>query len=200
MLTAFQSIDTSVFLFFNGLHSYWADVCFYWIANRFFWIPLYALLLFFIVKKQRKRAIPIVLFLVLGVLLTDQTCNWIKKSVERPRPSHSIELEEQVHLIDYPDGHTYRGGAYGFPSSHAANSIFVAIFAAFYAARPKKWAVILLFVWAMLLGYSRLYLGVHYPSDLIVGYLLGTLYAFLLIFFENRWTKVCFKHIKNSNN
>lgn len=181
MIERLLSLDESIFLFFNGLHSQWADVFFYWVSNRFFWIPLYAFLLFLIIKRHGKRALYILLLIILGVAVTDQTCTCIKKSVQRPRPSHNEKLEQRIHLTDYPDGNTYRGGQYGFPSSHAANSIAVALFAIFFAVKGKKWAIALLIFWAVLLGYSRLYLGVHYPSDLLTGYLIGATYAFLLI-------------------
>ncbi len=180
MFAALQAIDTSVFLFFNGLHSYCADIFFYWVSNRFFWIPLYALLLFLIIKKERKKSVVIIAMLILGIFLSDQTCNIMKRNICRLRPSHEPELAEKVHLVDYPDGNVYRGGQYGFPSSHAANSIVVALFAVFYAVPRKKWAAALLIAWSLLLGYSRIYLGVHYPFDLLTGYAIGITYSVLL--------------------
>lgn len=172
-----QNLDTSVFLFFNGLHDDWADVFFYYVSSRFAWIPLYALILFLVIKKFRRKAIGIIVLFVAIVFCTDQTCNLIKNSVQRPRPSHEVSLEGKVHLIDYPDGKIYRGGAFGFPSSHAANSIAVAFLTAFFVCQKKRWGRVAIFLWALLLGYSRLYLGVHYPSDLAVGYLIGAVYA-----------------------
>ena len=190
MTASLQAIDTAVFLFFNGLHSHCADVFFYWVSNRFFWIPLYAFLLFLIVKKNKKRSVLIVLLMILGIFLSDQTCNIIKRNVCRPRPSHEITLADKVHLVDYPDGNVYRGGQFGFPSSHAANSIVVALFAIFYAVPKNRWAAALLILWSLLLGYSRIYLGVHYPLDLLAGYAVGITYGVLLFISENSIRKI----------
>lgn len=180
MINFLQDIDSYVLLFFNGLNSPWADTFFYLVSNRFIWIPLYVVLLFFLIKKWRKKSIPIVLAVILCITLTDQTCNLIKNSVQRPRPSHNAELCEKVHLYMEKDGTYYKGGAYGFPSSHAANSIVLAWFVIIFLRNNKKWPVIGMFAWVLLLSYSRMYLGVHYLSDLITGWLIGTLYAGLL--------------------
>ncbi|MBQ7489656.1 MAG: phosphatase PAP2 family protein [Bacteroidales bacterium] len=190
MTASLQAIDTAVFLFFNGLHSHCADVFFYWVSNRFFWIPLYAFLLFLIVKKNKKRSVLIVLLMILGIFLSDQTCNIIKRNVCRPRPSHEITLADKVHLVDYPAGNVYRGGQFGFPSSHAANSIVVALFAIFYAVPKNRRAAALLILWSLLLGYSRIYLGVHYPLDLLAGYAVGITYGVLLFISENSIRKI----------
>lgn len=169
--------DQIVFLFFNGLHSSWADVFFYWVSNRFVWIPFYAVLAFFLIKKWRKKSIPIFIALTLCIFLTDQSCNLIKHSVQRPRPSHDPVLSEQVHLVAKPDGTLYKGGPYGFPSSHAANSMALALLVIFYLGEKRKWFIILMLCWVLLQSYSRIYLGVHYPSDLMVGWILGACWA-----------------------
>lgn len=182
MIDFLQSIDTSIFLFFNGLNSPWADFLFYWISNRFIWIPLYAVILFFLIKKWKKKSIFIVLALILCVALTDQTCNVIKRAVQRPRPSHNVELCEQVHLCKEKDGSYYKGGQYGFPSSHAANSIVIAWFVIFFVNNKKRWPVYCILAWVLLVSYSRIYLGVHYPIDLITGWFIGSSFSFILIF------------------
>ncbi len=174
----FISLDQSIFLFLNSLHNSAADFLFYWISDRFIWIPLYIILVFFLIKKWKKRVIPILVALILCVTLTDQTCNVIKKSVERPRPSHELALSGQVHLVAKPDGTLYTGGPYGFPSSHAANSLTLALFVIFYLSDRRKWFVILMLTWSLLLSYSRIYLGVHYLGDILVGWCVGLFWAF----------------------
>lgn len=174
----FISLDQSIFLFLNSLHNSAADFLFYWISDRFIWIPLYIILVFFLIKKWKKRVIPILVALILCVTLTDQTCNVIKKSVERPRPSHELALSGQVHLVAKPDGTLYSGGPYGFPSSHAANSLTLALFVIFYLSDRRKWFVILMLTWSLLLSYSRIYLGVHYLGDILVGWCVGLFWAF----------------------
>lgn len=172
--------DQNIFLFLNGLHSSWADVFFYWVSNRFVWIPFYAVLAFFLIKKWKKKSIPIFIALILCIFLTDQSCNLIKHSVQRPRPSHDPVLSEQVHLVAKPDGTLYKGGPYGFPSSHAANSMALALWVILYMGEKRKWLIILMLCWVLLVSYSRIYLGVHYPSDLLVGWILGACWALVL--------------------
>ena len=180
MIASLLTQDQSIFLFLNGIHSPWADIFFYWVSNRFVWIPLYAVLAFFLIKKWRKRAIPIFIALTLCIFLTDQSCNLIKHSVQRPRPSHDPVLSEQVHLVAKPDGTLYKGGPYGFPSSHAANSMALALWVILYLGERRKWLIIGMLCWVLLVSYSRIYLGVHYPSDLLVGWILGACWALVL--------------------
>lgn len=195
MIDFLQSIDTNIFLFFNGLNSPWADFLFYWISNRFIWIPLYAIILFFLIKRWKKKSIFIALVLILCVTLSDQTCNIIKKTVQRPRPSHNVELCEQVHLFMEKDGSYYKGGQYGFPSSHAANSIVIAWFVIFFINNKKRWPVYCILAWVLLISYSRIYLGVHYPSDLIIGWFIGSLYSTVLFFcLKKGIKKMCCKN------
>lgn len=189
--------DQSIFLFFNGLHCSWADVFFYWVSNRFVWIPFYAVLAFFLIKKWRKKSIPIFIALILCIFLTDQSCNLIKHSVQRPRPSHDPVLSEQVHLVSKPDGTLYKGGPYGFPSSHAANSMALALWVIFYLGEKRKWLIMGMLCWVLLLSYSRIYLGVHYPSDLMVGWILGACWA-LVLWRGEQWLQNSKFKIQNS--
>ena len=180
MIASLLTQDQSIFLFLNGMHSPWADIFFYWVSNRFVWIPFYAVLAFFLIKKWRKKSIPIFIALTLCIFLTDQSCNLIKHSVQRPRPSHDPVLSEQVHLVAKPDGTLYKGGPYGFPSSHAANSMALALWVILYLGEKRKWLIIGMLCWVLLVSYSRIYLGVHYPSDLLVGWILGACWALML--------------------
>lgn len=177
MIEYLQHIDTSIFLFLNGMHASWCDVLFYWISNRFVWIPLYLFLGYLIIKQYGKRCwIPFILIVTI-IILSDQSCNLIKKTVQRPRPSHNTELVEEIHLVAKPDGTLYKGGPYGFPSSHAANSMALAMFVAFVLKHKQKWPLILMFAWVLLISYSRIYLGVHYPGDIVVGWCLGVAFG-----------------------
>ena len=180
MLEYLLTPDQNIFLFLNGMHSSWADIFFYWVSNRFIWIPFYALLAFFLIRKWRKKSISIFIALILCIFLTDQSCNLIKMSVQRPRPSHEPGLCEQVHLVAKPDGTLYKGGPYGFPSSHAANAMALAMFVIFYLGEKRKWVIAGMLFWVLLLSYSRIYLGVHYPSDLVAGWILGFCWAIVL--------------------
>lgn len=186
-----QQIDSSIFLYFNRMHASWTDVLFYYISNRFVWIPLYLLLAFFLFRRYRKKAWIIVAAVVISVFLSDQSCNLIKRSVQRPRPSHETELVDQVHLVAKSDGTLYKGGPYGFPSSHAANAMALAFIVVALLTREKTLWTLLMFFWMLLVSYSRIYLGVHYPSDIIVGWCVGALWSGLIIFGlqKSKWLK-----------
>ena len=186
-----QQIDSSIFLYFNGMHASWADVFFYYISNRFVWIPLYLLLAFFLFRRYRKKAWIVVAAVVISVFLSDQSCNLIKRTVQRPRPSHNVELVDQVHLVATPDGTLYKGGPYGFPSSHAANAMALAFIVVAFITREKTLWTLLMFFWMLLVSYSRIYLGVHYPGDIIVGWCVGAIWSGLIIFGlqKSKWLK-----------
>jgi undecaprenyl-diphosphatase len=153
----------------------------YWISNKFVWIPLYAFIAFLTIKKYKKKSILLIFLLVLAVTISDQSCNLLKKNTERLLPSHNVELKHKIHLVEKPDGELYRGGKFGFPSAHAANSMVFALFVFFFAGNRKMWVLLAIFFWAALLGYSRIYLGVHYWLDVEFGYLVGAL-SFSLVF------------------
>lgn len=190
-MESLQQIDSSIFLYFNGMHASWTDVLFYYISNRFVWIPLYLLLAFFLFRRYRKKAWIVVAAVVISVFLSDQSCNLIKRTVQRPRPSHNIELVDQVHLVAKPDGTLYKGGPYGFPSSHAANAMALAFIVVVFLTREKTLWTLLMFFWMLLVSYSRIYLGVHYPGDIIVGWCVGAIWSGLIIFGlqKSKWLK-----------
>jgi undecaprenyl-diphosphatase len=167
--------NTVVTLFLNGLHASWLDPIMYWISNRFVWIPLYIFILFVTIKKWKKKSIILILTLVLSLAISDQGCSLLKRTTKQLRPSHNTELAHKIHLVQQPDGELYRGGKYGFPSAHASNAMVFALFVFFFAGNRKMWVLFAGFFWAALLGYSRIYLGVHYWLDVECGYLIGAL-------------------------
>lgn len=181
MLQQILNFDTSLFLFFNGIHADWADPLFYWFSNTFVWIPLYLLVIFLIIRKWKKRAISILIFLALTVTVNDQSCNYLKRTIGRLRPSHEPTLSEQVHLVEKPDGTLYKGGKFSFPSGHASNSIVLVFYFIFFARPRRKWTIGLMIAWSLMMAYTRLYLGVHYPMDLLCGFLMGSCFSLLFI-------------------
>ncbi len=174
MLETIEQIDQSLLLTLNSCHSPFFDTFFWWISNKYIWIPLYLFITILIVRKYKKQSWIIILSAILVVILTDQiSVHFFKNVFMRYRPSHNLDIGGVVHIIN-----NYRGGLYGFVSSHAANSFGIAVFSALFLKNKWYWLFILL--WAMLVSYSRIYLGVHYPLDLLCGGAIGTSIAFIV--------------------
>jgi len=168
-------IDRDVFLFLNRLHTPWLDVVMPWITRTESWIPLYMFLIYLVIKDYRKNCWAVLVGVALTILFADQvTGNLMKPFFERLRPSHDPSLEGLVHIVD-----GYRGGCYGFASGHAANTFGVATFVVTILSGHRwiRW----MFLWAGLMTYSRIYLGVHYPGDIVVGALVGIIGALLML-------------------
>lgn len=175
-----QQIDTRIFLAINGLHNETWDAIMWWISGKATWWPFYLLLLCFLGWKKRWHLVPMILFIVAGIVVTDQTSvHLFKELFQRLRPCHEPSLEGLVHLVN-----NRCGGQYGFISSHAANSFGVAVLLSFWIR--NRWFTAVMVCWALLVSYSRIYLGVHYPGDVIAGALWGFIcgWLFYLLF---RW-------------
>lgn len=169
MIDYLKQLDTNLFLWLNGQHNSFFDVCFYWITNKFFWIPFYLLLLFFVYKEYKTDTWKILIAVLLLVIASDQLSVLIKESVQRYRPCHNLILQNKIHLVNEKCG-----GTFGFVSSHATNSMALGFFLILCFAKRKKWLTIVLLTYIFLVSYSRIYLGMHYPLDVIGGWILGT--------------------------
>lgn len=179
------NLDQSLFIFLNGLHATWLDPIMWWLSDKLIWIPLYAFILYLIIKKYQWRSVGILLSVALLIAASDQVSVWFKYGFERFRPTHTEGLKEQIHTLN-----GYFGGAYGFVSSHASNSFALATMTSFFLAPHYKNYRWVAFIWAALVSYSRIYLGVHFPGDVIGGALLGILLAYLVyrfyLYFGNK--------------
>ena len=160
--------DQQLFLFMNSFNSPFWDQVMSVISGTATWIPLYLAILIYLGVKLRKKFLVLILVIIIAVTLSDQISVLIKNSVHRLRPCHEPSLEGMVHLVK-----GYCGGLYGFVSSHASNSFMVAMLCLLLIRR--WWFTCFIIIWALVVGYSRIYLGVHYPGDVVSGSLLGML-------------------------
>jgi undecaprenyl-diphosphatase len=179
MLERLIQIDQELLVFLNGLHNRFLDVLMYGMTYLWVWLPFLAVLLWILWEHYRKQLVLIVAFVAFSITISDQLSVLIKNNVQRLRPSHNVEINGGLHLHQNKDGKVYRGGKYGFVSSHAANSFGVMVLL-LYFFRPINRRLLWIFpVWAVLFCYTRIYLGVHYPLDIICGAFLGTICGLL---------------------
>lgn len=191
MFANLENIDRFLLLWINSHHHSIADFFMFYISELWTSIPLFAFWLFLIFKKYQsvKKIAFIFGFIGLLLLLTDQSSNQVKHAVKRYRPSHNLEIEHQVHSV-----YNYKGGQYGFFSSHAANTFGIATFLFLFFHKRNNWFKSQFIIWAVLISYSRIYLGVHYPFDIFVGMLDGILFGYLVfklaqLIFKNKFNE-----------
>ncbi len=163
-----ERLDQQLFLFLNSLNSPFCDQIMHAISGVLIWLPLYLAILIYLGVKYKRRFLIILLFIIIAATLSDQVSVLIKNNVHRLRPCHEPLLEGLVHLV-----RGECGGLYSFVSSHATNSFNVALISLMFI--KKRWFSISIVAWAAIVGYSRIYLGVHYPGDVLCGSILGAL-------------------------
>ena len=170
MLEKLLSADRSLFLTLNGFHASWLDPVMYWASNGIVWLPLYFFLLGLVIKTFRLKTVTVLVAVALMMTISDQLSNLVKNDVKRLRPSHEPALAGRVHLVK-----EYRGGELGFYSAHASNTFALAVFLIVLFQKRYRYLYLLMITWAALMTYTRLYLGVHYPFDLLSGAVAGCL-------------------------
>lgn len=164
-----STIDTDLFLFLNGLHTEGWDKVMVLLTDMWIWLPLYTLLVHWTVRLYGKRCWWVFLAVGLTVLCADQLASHVcKPFFQRLRPCFNTDLQHIIHL---PKG--LAGGRFGFVSSHAANTFAVAAFLTPLLRHYRPWPAVVLFLWAFVSSYSRIYIGFHYPGDIVVGAVLG---------------------------
>jgi undecaprenyl-diphosphatase len=180
MIHILSEFDHTLFLFFNGLHNSFWDICMSWITNKFTWFPFYFILIVWLIVRYKTRGIVIILMAALVIVLSDQvTSSFMKPFFHRLRPCHDPTIMNTVHLV------ASCGGLYGFCSSHAANSFGLVMIIFLIISKDYPWTTYLFF-WAGLVSYSRVYVGVHFPGDVAAGALIGCIFALLVYFIYKR--------------
>jgi len=177
-----EELDIDLFFLINDCHNPFFDDVMFIISWKFTWVPLYIYFLYLIYKKQNLKTLIISLIaVVLLITLADQISVQLFKNVFlRYRPTHNLDHGDFVHYITNFKGEPYKGGKYGFVSSHATNSFALAMFLGLLFQKINPRLLWILFGWASIVGYSRIYLGVHYPADVFCGALLGIFIGFIV--------------------
>jgi undecaprenyl-diphosphatase len=164
-----NQLDTQAFLWLNSFHSETFDSIMLWITGRNSWFPFYAIIIGGIVWTQKRKSLRILLMIIFSILISDQVCSSILKPlIHRLRPCHEPMIQDLVHLV----GNC--GGQFGFCSSHSANT-FALITCLFLIFGKQYKGIKYLYIWAIIVSYSRIYVGVHYPLDVLAGAGIGVL-------------------------
>jgi len=165
-------IDHAFFLFLNGFHNPFFDEVMFWVTKGLLWVPLSLFFLFFMIRRYKWNTLVILVFAALMILASDQLSNLIKDTVQRLRPSQQPGL--MVHIVE-----AYKGGTYGFYSAHASNTFSVVVFLVVLLGRKYWYVTIPAILWSILMSYTRIYLGIHYPGDIVAGWIAGGLVGIL---------------------
>lgn len=183
MFEQLKKLDKEILLFINSHHNSFFDSVMWFASDKTSWLPLYIFLSILLISKYKQAAWFMFLLIVPLIVASDMFTSEILKSLTgRLRPSHHQGLENMLHYV-----HNYRGGLYSFPSSHAANTFALITYLCLITAKKIKWLPYLLIPFALLVSYSRMYLGVHYPSDILGGIFIG---AFLGWIFSEFYFKL----------
>lgn len=173
MIESIIDKDIELLIFLNNLGTTQWDGFWLIVTNKFSAIPLYILLLYLAFKNYGlKKTVAIVLFIALLIAASDQTSNLFKYGFKRLRPCHDESIADLIRLVK-----ARCGGMYSYFSAHASNSMAIAIFFSLLLKDKVKYLSYFLIIWALFVAYSRIYIGVHFPLDVLTGAVIGTVYA-----------------------
>jgi len=188
MIDYLEFLDRQIVLFVNGLNFPFLDHFMWVVSGKLTWVPLYVIILFLAYKKLGlKYFIFFVSFILISIGLSDFVASQILKDFfARYRPSHNLLLIDKLHFYENKPGEFYRGGRYGFVSSHSAIFFSIATFVILSLKEHCSWFTKWFLPIAVLVAFSRVYLGVHYLSDVFVGGLLGSFIAYISFLFYRK--------------
>ncbi len=168
-----NELDTQAFLWLNSIHSDFLDPIMLWVSGKNEWYPIYAIIIGVLIWRYKNRSIGMLLTIIISVVISDRVCSgFFKPLVQRLRPCHEHSIQKLVHVVGDC------GGQFGFCSSHAANTFTLAT--CLFLLLGKEFSSIRYFyIWAIIVSYSRIYVGVHYPLDVLSGAGIGVLASLL---------------------
>lgn len=174
MLNDILQLDESLFLYLNNLGTPAWDNFWLYYTEKLTHLPMMLIVAFLLFKVLGTKKFGLALFLIIIMItFTDQLTNLAKYGFQRPRPCRVPELEGYMRYI------AKRCSRFGYFSGHSSNSMALAIFIGSFFKEKYKWLFAFLIIWAFGMGYSRIYIGVHYPADLITGFTVGAINGFL---------------------
>lgn len=187
MLEQIQSLDAQLLIYLNSLGSETFDGFWLFITKQTNWIPLFLLFLFVIYKKiGTKQTLYLLLFTTVLLTITNGVCDLFKHGFERLRPCNNPDINSIIRVVKTTK-------SFSFFSGHAANTMAVATFL-YHAFKSRFKYMGLLFLWPLIFAYSRIYLGLHYPGDVLTGYFFGAVFGFLMykiyVFLQNKYFPV----------
>ena len=165
-----ENIDNSIFHFINkDISNIFFDYILVFVRNKYVWLPLYMFLISFLIFNFKKKGILILVFAFITIGVSDfLSAGVIKPAVERVRPCRSGEAGDVIMRV-------HCGSGYSFPSSHATNHFALGVFFFFIFYNISKAASYLFLLWAAMISFAQIYVGVHYPVDVIAGAILGSI-------------------------
>jgi len=174
MIETLLELDRDLFIYLNSFGSEAFDGFWLFITKQINWIPIFAIIMYLVFKHLGwKHALLIIVLMALLITLTDQTTNLFKNYFQRLRPVNNTDLDDVIHFV-------HKRSSFSFISGHASNSMAAAFFL-YKVLKPYLKYMGFIFLWPLVFAYSRIYLGLHYPGDILCGYIWGILMALLMM-------------------